>query len=261
MSDMELKDTQSEPDTRQIPIDKVGVKDITYPIVVLDKVKQTQHTIANVNLYVDLPHNFKGTHMSRFVELLNEYRREISVKSFPVMLEQMKERFSATTAHLEFDFPYFIEKSAPVTGSKGLMEYRCKYSGSLSDELDIVLEVTVPVTTLCPCSKEISDRGAHNQRGEVHVSVRTKGFVWIEDIIAAVEGAASSPVYSLLKRPDEKHVTEEAYDNPMFVEDIVREVALALEEIKDITWARIEAENWESIHNHSAYAFVERGER
>jgi GTP cyclohydrolase I len=255
-----LKDTQAEPDHRRIDIDKVGVKDIRYPIVVLDKANETQHTIANINLYVDLPHHFKGTHMSRFVEILNEHRREISNKNFEEILGNMKKRFDATTAHLEVDFPYFIEKSAPVSGAKGLMEYNCKYIGMLADDLDLILELAVPVTTLCPCSKEISERGAHNQRGIIKVAVRLESFVWIEDIIETIENSASSPVYSLLKRPDEKYITEQAYDNPMFVEDLVREVSLKLDDMDGVLWARIEAENWESIHNHSAYAFLERDE-
>ncbi|MBI5491763.1 MAG: GTP cyclohydrolase I FolE2 [Deltaproteobacteria bacterium] len=255
-----LRDVQSEPDFRRIGIDKVGVKDVRYPIVVLDKKNRFQHTIASINMYVDLPHQFKGTHMSRFVEILNEHRGEITVKNFPDILAKMKKRFNASTAHLEVEFPYFVEKAAPVSKSKGLMEYRCKYSGSLSDKKDIMIEVIVPVLTLCPCSKEISERGAHNQRGVVKVAVRFEGFVWIEDIIARVERSASSPLYSLLKRVDEKYVTEQAYDNPMFVEDVVREVAINLGKIKKVKWFRVEAENMESIHNHSAYAFLERGE-
>jgi GTP cyclohydrolase I len=253
-----LKDIQSEPDTRKLALDKVGVKDIRYPIVVLDKKNKTQHTVASVNMYVDLPHHFKGTHMSRFIEILNEHRGEITVKNFPEILEKMKTRFDATTAHLEVEFPYFIEKAAPVSRSSGLMEYRCRFSGSLSEKKDFILEVLVPVTTLCPCSREISEKGAHNQRGEVRVAVRFRGFVWMEDIIEKIEESASSPVYSILKRTDEKYVTEHAYDRPMFVEDLVREVAVNLKRIKGISWARIEAENWESIHNHSAYAFLER---
>ncbi len=253
-----LRDVQSEPDFRRIGIDKVGVKDIRYPIVVLDKKNKIQHTIASINMYVDLPHQFKGTHMSRFVEILNEHRGEITVKRFPDILAKMKKRFNASTAHLEVEFPYFVEKAAPVSKSKGLMEYRCKYSGRLSDRKDIVLEVQVPVLTLCPCSKEISEKGAHNQRGIVRVAVRFEGFVWIEDIIKRVEMSASSPVYSLLKRVDEKYVTERSYDNPMFVEDVVREVAINLGKIKKVKWFRVEAENMESIHNHSAYAFLER---
>jgi GTP cyclohydrolase I len=167
-----LKDIQSEPDTRKLALDKVGVKDIRYPIVVLDKKNKTQHTVASVNMYVDLPHHFKGTHMSRFIEILNEHRGEITVKNFPEILEKMKTRFDATTAHLEVEFPYFIEKAAPVSRSSGLMEYRCRFSGSLSEKKDFILEVLVPVTTLCPCSREISEKGAHNQRGEVRVAVR-----------------------------------------------------------------------------------------
>ncbi len=255
-----LKDVQAEPDSRNLYIDKVGVKDIKYPIIVLDKVNKTQHTTASINMYVDLPHSFKGTHMSRFIEILNEYRGEITVNNFSEILKRMLYRFEATTAHLEVEFPYFIEKMAPVSEAKGLMEYMCKYSGTLGEgnKKDLVLQVIVPVSTLCPCSKEISERGAHNQRGLIKVAFRFKDFVWIEDIITKVEGSASSPVYSLLKRVDEKHLTEQAYDKPMFVEDIVRETALNLMSMSEITWFRIEAENLESIHNHSAYAFLER---
>ena len=258
MPKKKLKDVQSERDHRRIPIDKVGVKDIRYPIVVLDRKNKFQHTVASINMYVDLPHQFKGTHMSRFVEILNEHRGELSVRNFPQILKKMKKRLISSTAHLEVEFPYFVEKSAPVSDSKGLMEYRCRYRGTLGAEKDFMLEVELPVCTLCPCSKEISERGAHNQRGVVKVSVRFKGFVWLEDLIAAVESSASSPVYSLLKRVDEKYVTERAYDNPMFVEDMVREVAINLGRIKKLKWLRVEAENWESIHNHSAYAFLEQ---
>lgn len=258
MPKKELRDVQGEPDFRHIAIDKVGVKDIRYPIVVLDRKNKFQHTVASINMYVDLPHQFKGTHMSRFVEILNEHRGEVTVKNFPQILQTMKKKFSASTAHLEVEFPYFVEKTAPVSKSKGLMEYRCRYLGVLGEERDFVLEVMVPVSTLCPCSKEISERGAHNQRGVVKVGVRFTGFVWIEEIIKVVEKSASSPVYSLLKRVDEKFVTEQAYDNPMFVEDVVREVAVRLGKMKKIKWFRVEAENWESIHNHSAYAFIER---
>lgn len=260
MSDVALKDMQSMPDLRKIAIDKVGVKDIRHPIVVKDRANGTQSTIASVNMYVDLPHQFKGTHMSRFVEVLSEHTGEISLKSFPEILKEMKERLHATTAHMEVEFPYFIEREAPVSGAKGLMEYRCRYSGSLGEREDVIVRVSVPVTTLCPCSKEISDRGAHNQRSVVKVAVRLSDFLWIEEIIDAVEASSSCPVYSLLKRPDEKYVTEQAYDNPKFVEDIVRDVAVRLEAFPQVTWYTIEAENWESIHNHSAYAYVEGGE-
>ncbi|TAN59852.1 GTP cyclohydrolase I FolE2, partial [bacterium] len=189
-----LKDIQSGPDFRRIAIDKVGVKDIRYPIVVLDKKNKFQHTIASVNMYVDLPHQFKGTHMSRFIEILNEHCGEITVKNFPAILKKMKRIFNATTAHLEVEFPYFVEKAAPVSKAKGLMEYKCKYQGTLGETADFILEITVPVSTLCPCSKEISKRGAHNQRGMVKAAIRFKGFVWIEDIIKALEASASSPV-------------------------------------------------------------------
>jgi len=253
-----MQDIQNQPDYRKIAIDKVGVKDIRYPIIVLDKKNKFQHTIASVNMYVDLPHHFKGTHMSRFIEILNEHRGEITVKNFPEILEKMKKRFNAETAHMEVEFPYFIEKAAPVSKAKGLMEYRCRFRGSLSGKKDFILEISVPVTTLCPCSKEISRKGAHNQRGVVKVALRFHGFIWIEEIIKVVEMSASSPVYSLLKRPDEKYVTEHAYDNPRFVEDVVRDIASRLEKTKSIIWFSIEAENWESIHNHSAYAYLER---
>ncbi len=257
MDKEKLKDVQNQPDSRNIDIDKVGVKDIRYPIVVRDKANENQTTVANINMYVDLPHHFKGTHMSRFVEILNEHRGEITIEKFSDILSNMKERFSARTAHLEVEFPYFIEKTAPVSKSVGLMEYNCRFAGSIGEKDDFVLQVTVPVSTLCPCSKEISDRGAHNQRGTVTVAIRFTGFVWIEDLIEVIEKSASCPVYSLLKRTDEKFVTEQAYDNPKFVEDVVRDVATNLKEIEGVTWASIEAENLESIHNHSAYAFLE----
>ncbi len=257
MDSKPLRDIQGEPDFRNIDIDKVGVKDIHYPVVVLDRKNNVQHTVASINMYVDLPRHFKGTHMSRFIEILNEHRGEITVKNFPEIMEKMKRRFNATTAHLEVAFPYFIEKAAPVSGAKGLMEYRCRYTGSLGEKKDFVFEVEVPVSTLCPCSKEISRHGAHNQRGMVRVALRFRGLVWIEDIVKIVEGSASTPVYSLLKRVDEKYLTERAYDNPMFVEDVVREVAVNLKKLKNVTWFRVEAENIESIHNHSAYAYLE----
>src|SRR3989304_9349376 len=251
-----MKDIQSLPDTRNIQIDKVGVKDIKYPIVVLDKVNGTQHTIANINMYVDLPHHFNGTYMRRFVEVLNEYRREISIKNFFDILGEMRKRLNAKSAHMEVEYSYFIEKEAPVSKEKSLMDYRCRFNGSATDdEKDFSVEVLVPVTSVCPCSKEISTHGAHNQRSVVTVSLRFKKFIWMEDIIKIVEGSGSSEVYSLLKRPDEKYVTEHAYNKPMFVEDIVREVAAKLNKDRNITWFQVGCENMESIHNHSAYAF------
>ncbi len=256
---MKLKDVQSLPDHRQIEIDKVGIKGIRYPISVLDRSKGVQHTVASINMYVDLPHQFKGTHMSRFVEILNEYRHEIHIKKIPCILDEMRKRLSAKVAHLEIEFPFFMTKKAPVSGEEAIMEYGCKIYGAKGDDFkDLILEVHVPVMTVCPCSREISERGAHNQRGLVRVRVRFKKFVWIEELIQLVESCASSPIYPLLKRPDEKFVTEWAYDHPMFVEDIVREVCRKLLEHPEITWFAIEAENFESIHAHNAYAFIER---
>jgi len=251
-------DVQNKWDYRKIDINKAGVKSIKYPITVLDKKNKTQHTIATINMYVDLPYHFKGTHMSRFVEVLNRYRKGINVKNLSTILNEMKKKLNAKSAHIEVEFPYFIEKTAPVSKAKSLMEYTCKLWGSLDDEIDICLGVEVPVTTLCPCSKEMCEKGAHNQRGIVSIKVRFKKFFWIEDVIKIAEKSASSEVYSLLKRPDEKYVTEKAYENPMFVEDIVRNVAQKLEKNPNITWFSVESENIESIHNHSAYALVEK---
>lgn len=249
-----LVDVQSLPDSRNIPLQRVGIKNIRYPITVLDKTKGYQQTVANINMYVNLPHHFKGTHMSRFVEVLNEHRGEINVRTFSQILNDIKQRLEAQEAHLEVDFPYFIEKAAPVTGSVGLMEYGCGLHGTLTDALDMMLLARVPVTTVCPCSKEISVHGAHNQRGEVRVWLRFNGFIWLEDIIREVEQSASSDVFSVLKRPDEKYVTERAYENPMFVEDVVRAVYERLSVMPHVIWFQVEAENFESIHNHSAYA-------
>jgi len=255
---MTMPDLQKSPDTRKIAIDKVGVKDIRYPIVVHDKSREQQHTVARINMYVDLPHQFKGTHMSRFVEILNQYHGEISIDRLDTILREMKDHLEASSAHMELEFPYFIEKQAPASGARGLMEYQCRMVGSLGETSDFVLGVTVPVTSLCPCSKEISARGAHNQRSAVTVEIRYSSHVWIEDLIEWIEGCASAPVYSLLKREDEKAVTEQAYDNPMFVEDIVRAVTEKLSARSELRWFRVECENFESIHNHSAYAMLER---
>lgn len=253
-----LPDIQNQPDLRNIPIDKVGVKNVHYPITVLDKKNKEQHTVASINMYVNLPHQFRGTHMSRFIEILNQYRGLINVTNMGEILTKIKESLEADSAHMEVSFSYFIEKEAPVTKAKSLMEYKCRFLGSHNEIEDFVLEVDIPVTTLCPCSKEISDNNAHNQRSLVKVQIRwAKELVWIEDLVDMVEGCASAPVYSLLKREDEKYVTELAYDHPMFVEDLVREVAKNLMEDKNITWFRIESENFESIHNHNSYALIE----
>lgn len=256
-----MKDIQKQRDFRKIEINKVGVKNIRYPITVLDKAKGIQHTVASVNMYVDLPHRFKGTHMSRFVEILNKYKGDISIKNFSKILSEMKRKLKAKSAHLEVEFPYFIEKEAPVTKAKSLMEYVCRFCGSSNEKNDFYIGIMVPITTVCPCSKEISEFGAHNQRSMVTVNLRFKKFIWIEDIIHLVEECASCDLYSILKRPDEKYVTEKAYKKPMFVEDVVREIASKLKKDKNITWFTVESENFESIHNHSAYAFVERDNR
>lgn len=254
-----IEDVQSSADNRRIPINKVGIKDIRHPIRVKDRSQGEQHTIANFNMYVNLPHNFKGTHMSRFVEILNNYERELSVESFEHMLQEMVTRLDAEAGHIEMSFPYFIDKPAPVSGVKSLMDYEVTLIGEIRDNSPRVdIKVVVPVTSLCPCSKQISDYGAHNQRSHVTVSVRTRDFVWIEDIIDLVEGQASCELYGLLKRPDEKYVTERAYDNPKFVEDMVRDVAAQLNGDDRIVAYTVESENFESIHNHSAYALIEQ---
>lgn len=253
-----LPDIQNQQDIRQIPIDKVGVKNIKYPIAVKDKDNEVQHTISTISMTVDLPKEFKGTHMSRFVEILQSKEHEIHVDSIDNILLEMQKRLNASVSHIEIEFPYFKEKKAPVSGKPSLIDYVAKFHAVRNkNKKDFVLTVKVPVTTLCPCSKNISKYGAHNQRGEVTVSVRFNDTVWIEDLIRIIEESASSDLYTLLKREDEKYVTEKAYENPVFVEDLVRNVALRLKENKSIVWFSVEAENFESIHNHNAYAHVE----
>lgn len=254
-----LHDTQSQRDHRQIAIDRVGVKNLRYPVRVLDKAHEAQSTIATVQMTVDLPHHHKGTHMSRFVEVLNAHGPVIEVKTIPRMLRELRQRLNSRAAHLTFEFPYFLEKPAPVSGAKGLMDYTVIFDANLHGErLDFVTTAIVPVTTLCPCSKAISAAGAHNQRGQVTFAVRAQPFLWIEDMIRMVEDSASSELYSLLKRPDEKEVTERAYNNPVFVEDLVRNIAGRANANPAISWYCVEAENFESIHNHNAYARIEK---
>ncbi len=251
-----LRDLQSEEDRRNLPINKVGVKNISYPIVVLDKAEGEQHTVARVNMYVDLPHNFRGTHMSRFVELLNRYRRGISTLNIRDILAEMKSQLSAATAHFEIEFPYFITKRAPISMEEAKMEYTCRLTGNSSVDY-YTLEVRVPVLSLCPCSKEISAYGAHNQRSIITITIKARDRIWIEDVVKLAEESASSEIYSILKREDEKYITERAYDNPMFVEDMVRSAAEKLQTMDGILWFSVESENMESIHNHSAYAMIE----
>ena len=254
-----IADVQSSKDSRQIPINKVGIKDIRHPVRIRDRDGGEQHTVASFNMYVNLPHNFKGTHMSRFVEILNEHEREISVKSFKEILAEMTKRLEAEAGHIEMNFPYFINKKAPVSKVQSLLDYDVTFIGEhKKGQSCTILKVVVPVTSLCPCSKKISDYGAHNQRSHVTLTVRTKEFVWIEDLIDIVEAMASCELYGLLKRPDEKYVTERAYDNPKFVEDMVRDIAVKLNEDPRIAGYIVESENFESIHNHSAYAMIEK---
>jgi GTP cyclohydrolase IB len=254
-----IEDVQGRADTRRIPIDRVGIKDIYHPVRVKDRSGGEQHTIANFNMYVHLPHSFKGTHMSRFVEILNEHEREISVESFNSMLAEMTTRLNSEAGHLEMTFPYFVMKKAPVTGVQSLLDYRATLAAELKDgSVETWIKVLVPVTSLCPCSKQISDYGAHNQRSHLTISAKIAEHVWLEELIDVAEDEGSCELYGILKRPDEKFVTERAYDNPKFVEDIVRDIATRLNGDDRIRAYVIEAENFESIHNHSAYARIER---
>lgn len=258
-----IPDVQSSRDSRQLAINKVGIKALRHPVQVTDRSGGVQHTVAVFNMYVGLPHNFKGTHMSRFVELLNEPGREISVESFEPMLRQMVKRLEAETGHIEMSFPYFMNKAAPVSGVKSLMDYEVTFTGAILEggEYDFTMKIVVPVTSLCPCSKKISAYGAHNQRSHITITARPDGQLWIEDVVELAESQASCELFGLLKRPDEKFVTERAYDNPKFVEDLVRDVAGALNAEERVLSYCVESENFESIHNHSAYALIERDKR
>jgi GTP cyclohydrolase IB len=253
-----VEDVQGHADSRQIPINKVGIKDIFHPVRVKDRARGEQHTVASFKMYVNLPHNFKGTHMSRFVEILNLHEREISVESFGKMLAEMTERLAATSGHVEMTFPYFVMKKAPVSGVESMMNYQATIFGEHTEgNTEVWLKVVVPTTSLCPCSKEISDYGAHNQRSHITITARLAEHMWLEELVDIAEREASCEVYGILKRPDEKFVTERAYDNPKFVEDTVRDVAVALNKDKRVRAYVVEAENFESIHNHSAYAMIE----
>ncbi|MCD4796276.1 MAG: GTP cyclohydrolase FolE2 [Candidatus Cloacimonetes bacterium] len=251
-------DIQSQEDKRKITIDKVGVKKVRYPIIVEDRINGIQNTVADMDIFVELPHHHRGTHMSRFIEVLNRFHKENFIKKLPEFLEEVRNALNADASYVQIRFPYFINKIAPISGIKALLSYNCFFEASLKKDFKLIIGVEVPVTTLCPCSKEISDYGAHSQRSLVVVKLSFDEFVWLEEIIEIVESSASSGVYSLLKRVDEKYVTEKAYDNPVFVEDIVREITLKLESDNRIKWFKVESENLESIHNHNAYACVER---
>jgi GTP cyclohydrolase I len=253
-----IEDVQGHADMRRIPINRVGIKDVSHPVKVKDRARGEQHTIASFKMYVNLPHNFKGTHMSRFVEILNQHEREISVESFGRMLVEMTERLAATSGHIEMSFPYFVMKKAPVSGVESLMNYQATIFGEHTNgRTEVWLKVLVPTTSLCPCSKEISEYGAHNQRSHITVTARLTEHMWLEELIDIAEREASCQVYGILKRPDEKFVTERAYDNPKFVEDTVRDVAAALNRDKRVRAYIVESENFESIHNHSAYAMID----
>lgn len=261
-----MQDVQSLADSREIPLDQVGVSGLQHPIVVLDRAAEKQRTIARVTMSVALPREQKGTHMSRFVEVLNDHHGEVTMRTVPAILRDLRGRLDAASARIELTFPYFLERVAPVSGARALMDYEVTFVGTSDDVRDdFLLKVRVPVTSLCPCSKAISKYGAHNQRGYITLSVRSyqasgetlPQIVWIEELVSLAESCASAPVYPLLKRADEKHVTEQAYENPVFVEDMVRNAAERLQDDPRIAWFRVHAENVESIHNHSAFAEVE----
>ncbi len=253
-----VSDVQASQDLREIPIHKVGIKDIRHPVKVADRAGGEQSTVAEFSMFVNLPHNLKGTHMSRFVEILNSHEKAMSVQSFRDMLFEVSSLLNAEESHIDMRFPFFMEKAAPVSGVKSLMDYQVTFEGQVKDnKAHHRTKVQIPVTSLCPCSKEISAYGAHNQRSHVTIAVEASETIWIEEIIEVAERLSSSQLYSVLKRPDEKFVTEHAYDHPKFVEDLARDVALALNQDERITRFVVEVENFESIHNHSAYALIE----
>ena len=258
---MDVPDIQSQLDIRNIKIDKVGVKGVRYPIIVDDRKNGTQHTVANLDIYVDLHHSKRGTHMSRFIEVLNRYHQDNLISNLHNMLYELKSSLKADAAYIDISFPYFIQRKAPVSQIPSMMDYQCSFSASLTQAYNLWIGVLVPVTTLCPCSKEVSAAGAHNQRSHVIIKVRYSEFIWLEELIAIAENAASCPIYPLLKRRDEKYVTEKAYANPKFVEDIVRDVTQVLEQDERILEFYVESDNYESIHNHNAYAVVYRNPR
>ena len=252
-----MSDVQSSQDIRKVKIEKVGIKKVRVPIKFFDIDEKVQNTISEISLYVDLEDNVKGTHMSRFLAVLNETNYEISVNSIPELLSKIRTKLNAKNAYCKIDFPYILEKTSPIAGAKGFMSYNCSIDGSSGDINEQILEVNALVTTLCPCSKELSYAGAHNQRGEVKVKIKSDNDLSISEIIDYLESAASSPLYPVLKRPDEKYVTEKAYENPRFVEDLLREIVVQFRSDIRIHWFEIHVENFESIHAHNAYAFTE----
>jgi len=256
----DIPDIQGTADTRRIAIDQVGIKDIRYPITVRDRAGEALPTVAHATMTVQLPEQYKGTHMSRFIEILHQHKEPISADTFGALLESMLTRLEAEAGRIVLAFPFFARKAAPVTGKESLLDYEVSLIGErdLDGKRSFYIGVQIPVTSLCPCSKEISDYGAHNQRAHVTVNARVDGPIWIQDIIDLVEEAASCQLYAILKRPDEKYVTERAYDNPKFVEDMIRDMAGALDREDRIRAYTLEAENFEAIHNHQAYAVINR---
>ena len=253
-----IEDVQNRADTRALPINKVGIKDVYHPVRIKNRTGGDQHSVANFNMYVALPHNFKGTHMSRFVEILHKHEHEITVDSFKSMLAEMTSHLHAEVGHIEMSFPFFVNKKAPMSGVESLMNYQASLIGEhRQGDTQLWLKVVVAATSLCPCSKAISAYGAHNQRSSITLTVRIAEHMWLEELIDIAEQEASCEVYGILKRADEKFVTERAYDNPKFVEDIVRDLAVRLNNEPRVRAYCIETENFESIHNHSAYALIE----
>ena len=254
-----MKDIQNESDSRNIPINKVGVGDVRYPIFLKDRQHGEQHTIGTVDMYVNLPENFRGTHMSRFIEILHRHANRMELQNVQEILLDMKHHLRANEAHMRMMFPYTIEKHAPVTGIHSQLVIDCAFDATLDkdNQFIFVLVVTVPVQTVCPCSKAISERGAHNQRAYVTVKLKMTKMVWIEEVVESIERAASSPVFPLLKRSDEKYITELGYDNPKFVEDVARDLAILLKQDRRVKWFNLSVNSQESIHNHQAYACLE----
>lgn len=254
-----VEDVQSSVDVREIPIQRVGIRDIQYPVLVETAAGERQSSIAECSMYVNLPADRKGTHMSRFIELLSEGDLVISHSGVESLMFRMRERLESEHSYIKLRFPYFARKKAPVTGAESLMDYQVSLTARLiARNPEIMLRVVVPVTSLCPCSKKISRYGAHNQRSHVTVEVIAGQPFWIDDVVRLVEAEASCELYSLLKRADEQFITEKAYDNPKFVEDMIRDVATRLEQEPCVSCYRVECENFESIHNHSAYAMIEK---
>ena len=256
-----MPDVQATEDDRRVAIDKVGVKEVTYPMRLRTPEGGEQTTVAKINMYVALPHYQKGTHMSRFLEILNDHSEPLTPERIPEITRAICRKLEAEEAHFEADFIYFINKPAPVSGKLGLMDFEVGFECTSNGADDMILRVAAWATSLCPCSKEISEYGAHNQRCRIEARVRFEGNLWIEELAALLEQAASTQVFSVLKRPDEKWVTERAFENPKFVEDIVRDLAVALDNEDRITWFEINSENYESIHSHNAYAMLTRDKR